>query len=172
MPGGVRPPLGPRPRPRATDLRALADFGFFAAGSGSLRAAVLTGEQVAESGPAAQLAQGGQAPQRLQSDHGEVIAGWASLPALHWSIARWLAERGIDWYDLGDGFGGLWQFKQGFVGKSGAMLAAVEFDRALTPQARAVGTAMYRARDVAVMLRRWHSRMHRLVGAWRSRASD
>ena len=58
-----------------------------AAGSGSLRAAVLTGEPIAESKAAAQVAQGAQAPQRLESDHGEVIAGWASLPALHWSIA-------------------------------------------------------------------------------------
>jgi signal transduction histidine kinase len=59
-----------------------------AAGAGSLRAAVLSGEPVAESAAAARLAGGGSAPQRLRSDEGvDVIAGWASLPDLGWTIA-------------------------------------------------------------------------------------
>lgn len=58
-----------------------------AAGAGNLRAAVLSGEPVAESAAAAQLAQGGPAPERLRSSSGEVIAGWAALPELHWTIA-------------------------------------------------------------------------------------
>jgi signal transduction histidine kinase len=58
-----------------------------AAGAGTLRAAVLTGEPIAESTAAAQLAGGTPAPQRLRADGGEVIAGWASLPDLHWTIA-------------------------------------------------------------------------------------
>jgi len=58
-----------------------------AAGAGTLRAAVLTGEPVAESPSAAQLAGGTPAPQRLRGESGEVIAGWASLPELHWTIA-------------------------------------------------------------------------------------
>jgi hypothetical protein len=75
--------------------------------------------------------------------------------ALHWRIAGWLAERNVRWYDLGDGFGGLRQFKQGFVGKSGAVLGASEFDRWTTPQARVVGRAIYGARDLAATLRSW-----------------
>lgn len=58
-----------------------------AAGSGSMRAAVMSGEPVAESKAAVTVAAGGAAPQRLRSDQGEVIAGWAALPDLGWSIA-------------------------------------------------------------------------------------
>lgn len=58
-----------------------------AAGAGTLRAAVLTGEPIAESPAAARLASGTPAPQRLHADSGDVIAGWASLPDLHWTIA-------------------------------------------------------------------------------------
>jgi len=58
-----------------------------AAGAGMLRASVLTGEPIAESAAAARVAQGEPAPQRLRSDSGDVLAGWASLPDLHWSIA-------------------------------------------------------------------------------------
>jgi signal transduction histidine kinase len=59
-----------------------------AAGAGGLRAAVLSGEPVAESPVAVQFARGGAAPQRLRSDLGvDVIAGWAALPDLGWSIA-------------------------------------------------------------------------------------
>ena len=59
-----------------------------AAGSGTLRAAVVSGEPVAESAAALDLARSGNAPQRLRSNAGaEVIAGWAFLPELGWSIA-------------------------------------------------------------------------------------
>jgi signal transduction histidine kinase len=52
-----------------------------------MRAAVMSGEPVAESPAAVQVAAGGPAPRRLRSDQGDVIAGWAALPDLHWSIA-------------------------------------------------------------------------------------
>src|SRR5205814_10603934 len=56
-----------------------------AAGAGTLRAAVLSGEAVAESSFAVQLANGGFAPQRLGSSGGaDVLAGWAHLPELGW----------------------------------------------------------------------------------------
>ena len=58
-----------------------------AAGAGSMRAAMMSGEAVAESKAAVKVAAGGAAPQRLRSDQGEVIAGWAALPDLGWSIA-------------------------------------------------------------------------------------
>ena len=59
-----------------------------AAGAGSLRAAVVSGEHVAESGPALDLARGASAPRRLHSNSGaEVIAGWTFLPDLGWTIA-------------------------------------------------------------------------------------
>lgn len=59
-----------------------------AAGAGTLRASVLSGEPVAESAAAIGLARTGNAPQRLLSNSGaEVIAGWAFLPDLGWSIA-------------------------------------------------------------------------------------
>src|SRR5207247_11115453 len=59
-----------------------------AAGAGALRAAVLSGEAVAESPFAVQLANGGLAPQRLGSSEGtDVLAGWAHLPEMGWSIA-------------------------------------------------------------------------------------
>ena len=58
-----------------------------AAGSGSMRAAVMSGEPVAESQAAVKVAAGGAAPHRLRSAQGEVIAGWAALPDLGWSIA-------------------------------------------------------------------------------------
>ena len=58
-----------------------------AAGAGSMRAAVMSGEAVPESAAAVTVAAGGTAPQRLRSEQGEVIAGWAALPELGWSIA-------------------------------------------------------------------------------------
>jgi len=59
-----------------------------AAGAGTLRAAVLSGEPVAESTGALALTGGGTAPSRLKSNSGaEVIAGWAYLPDLGWTIA-------------------------------------------------------------------------------------
>jgi signal transduction histidine kinase len=58
------------------------------AGAGTLRAAVLSGEPVAESAFAVQLATAGRAPARLASSGGaDVLVGWAHLPELGWSIA-------------------------------------------------------------------------------------
>ncbi|TMB08983.1 MAG: sensor histidine kinase [Deltaproteobacteria bacterium] len=59
-----------------------------AAGSGAMRAAVLSGEPVAESALASGLVNGTPAPTRLRSGDGrDVLAGWTSLPNLGWSIA-------------------------------------------------------------------------------------
>jgi len=58
------------------------------AGEGALRAAVLTGEPVAESAAAAALSRGIPAPQRLRNGEGrDALAGWATLPELGWTIA-------------------------------------------------------------------------------------
>ncbi|MGI9413165.1 MAG: lipid II:glycine glycyltransferase FemX [Hyphomicrobiales bacterium] len=71
---------------------------------------------------------------------------------MHWWIAEWLTKQPrIRWYDLGgsDGDKGLHQFKKGFVGKAGKIIA--------TPPARnlsadvvstLIGRAIYVARDV------------------------
>src|SRR2546428_5454903 len=59
-----------------------------AAGSGAMRAAVLSGEPVAESPLASGLVKGTPAPTRLRSGDGrDVLAGWASLADLGGSIA-------------------------------------------------------------------------------------
>ena len=58
-----------------------------AAGAGTLRAAVLSGEPVAESAGALEQNAGGSAPHRIRTSTGEVIAGWAFLPDLGWTIA-------------------------------------------------------------------------------------
>src|SRR2546427_3272611 len=59
-----------------------------AAGSGSMRAAVLSRDPVAESPLAAALLTGTAAPARLRNGEGlDVLAGWAALPALGWTIA-------------------------------------------------------------------------------------
>ena len=59
-----------------------------AAGSGAMRAAVLSGEPVAESALATALATGTAAPGRLRNGEGrDVLAGWASLPDPGWTIA-------------------------------------------------------------------------------------
>ena len=59
-----------------------------ASGAGELRAAVLTGEPIAESAAVAGLARGVPAPQRLQSALGEdVLVGWSRLPGQEWIIA-------------------------------------------------------------------------------------
>ena len=59
-----------------------------AAGAGAMRAAVLSGEPVAESPLASGLVKGTPAPTRLRSGDGrDVLAGWASLADLGWSIA-------------------------------------------------------------------------------------
>jgi len=39
---------------------------------------------------------------------------------LHWQIAAWLRERGVICYNLGNGFGGLRQFKLGMQPNSAA----------------------------------------------------
>jgi hypothetical protein len=81
--------------------------------------------------------------------------------AMHWRIATWLGEQGIGCYDLGDGFGHLRQFKHGFAGKAGAILTATEFDCALTPQARLIGSAIYRARNFVGTLRSCQRWLHK-----------
>jgi two-component system OmpR family sensor kinase len=59
-----------------------------AAGSGAMRAAVLSGEPVVESPLAAALAKGTPAPARLRNRDGrDMLVGWASLSGLGWSIA-------------------------------------------------------------------------------------
>jgi signal transduction histidine kinase len=58
------------------------------AGEGSLRAAVLTGDPIAESAAAAALAKGTPAPQRLRNGAGrDTLAGWVYLKDLEWTIA-------------------------------------------------------------------------------------
>jgi hypothetical protein len=81
--------------------------------------------------------------------------------ALHWRIARWLADQGINWYDLGDGFGHLRQFKHGFAGKSGAVLAGCELDYASGAQARLFGGAIYGARSSLLGIRACQNWLHK-----------
>ena len=59
-----------------------------ASGAGELRAAVLTGEPIAESPAVALLARGMPAPLRLLSGLGQdVLVGWSRLPGQEWIIA-------------------------------------------------------------------------------------
>lgn len=60
-----------------------------AAGAGALRAAVLTGERLPESGIAARVARGeGEPPTRWKGGDGvEVLGGWARLPRSGWAVA-------------------------------------------------------------------------------------
>jgi signal transduction histidine kinase len=59
-----------------------------AAGSGAMRASVLSGEPVVESSIATALLKGTPAPVRLANAQGrDAIAGWASLPEMGWTIA-------------------------------------------------------------------------------------
>jgi len=59
-----------------------------AAGSGAMRAAVLSGDPVPETPLAAGLVKGTPAPARLRNGEGrDVLAGWASLKSLGWTIA-------------------------------------------------------------------------------------
>jgi signal transduction histidine kinase len=63
------------------------DGRLFASGAGSLRAAVLSGEMIAESKLALDLADGRDPPARFESGIGsEVIAGWARLKEPGWTI--------------------------------------------------------------------------------------
>jgi hypothetical protein len=101
----------------------------------------------------------------------------AALPlhagyALQWRIACWLAEQGVCWYDLGDGFGALRQFKKGLVGKSGVMLSATEFDYWMSPQARLIGGALYRARNLVLTARSAQRWLHKKAVALRSERSS
>jgi signal transduction histidine kinase len=59
-----------------------------AAGAGAMRAAVLSGEPIAESALAAAFVKGAPAKVRLQNGEGrDVLAGWAKLPDPSWTIA-------------------------------------------------------------------------------------
>jgi signal transduction histidine kinase len=59
-----------------------------AAGDGALRAAVLSGDPIPESAAAAAIASGKPGPPRLRNSQGnDMLAGWAALPDLGWSIA-------------------------------------------------------------------------------------
>lgn len=59
-----------------------------AAGAGSLRAAVITGELIAESAAAIQVARGEAPPTRFQGGLGEeVLAGWATIADPSWTVA-------------------------------------------------------------------------------------
>lgn len=100
----------------------------------------------------------------------------AALPlragyALHWRIACALKERGIGWYDLGDGFSGIRQFKQGFVGKRGATIDHHgEFDYAPGAAARIVGEAIYGARSLAATLKSSRRRIRRWLSGLAARS--
>src|SRR5215218_1287987 len=73
---------------------------------------------------------------------------------LHWEVAKWLSKEAVKWYDLGDGFGKLAEFKQGFVGKAGAVLQrAGEFDFAPTVRSRMIGETIYGARQAKLAVR-------------------
>jgi signal transduction histidine kinase len=64
------------------------DGRLLAAGAGALRAAVLSGSPVAESSLAAAFQRGTAPAKRLRNDTGtDLLAGWASIPGLGWSIA-------------------------------------------------------------------------------------
>jgi signal transduction histidine kinase len=59
-----------------------------ASGAGALRAAILTGEPVPETGAAAAFAAGAKAPSRYAGPGGvDVIGGWARLPGTGWVVA-------------------------------------------------------------------------------------
>lgn len=72
--------------------------------------------------------------------------------AMHWWIAQRLCRNGaISWYDLGgkDGDQGLHQFKKGFVGKQGHIVATPpSFELATSWQAQAFGRSIYALRDI------------------------
>lgn len=71
---------------------------------------------------------------------------------MHWHIMCWLSKQPrIKWYDLGgtDGFLGLHQFKNGMVGKAGAVTTVppvMNYAHWLIP--RLVGETLFLARDV------------------------
>jgi signal transduction histidine kinase len=64
-----------------------SDGRLLASGAPKLRAAVLTGEPIAESPLAGKVARGEPAPGRFHGGRGEeVLAGWARLPDLRWVV--------------------------------------------------------------------------------------
>lgn len=72
--------------------------------------------------------------------------------AMHWWIAEWLCARDeVRWYDLGgsDGDDGLHQFKKGFCGKAGRIVATPPvFNRSRSMLDDLMGRSIYAARDV------------------------
>ena len=76
--------------------------------------------------------------------------------ALHWWIYQWLNAQGVQWYDLGGAAHepGLRQFKKGFVGKSGQILAMEgECDRWTTSLGRLSADAVFGVRNLKRRLR-------------------
>ena len=72
--------------------------------------------------------------------------------AMHWWIAEWLCQRSdVRWYDLGgsDGDTGLHQFKKGFCGKAGRIVATPPtFNCSRTALGALLGRSAYAARDL------------------------
>lgn len=76
--------------------------------------------------------------------------------ALHWHIVQWLNEQGIGWYDLGGASHepGLRQFKKGFVGKAGKILAMEgEHDRWTSTLGRMSADIIFEARHLRRRIR-------------------
>ena len=81
--------------------------------------------------------------------------------ALQWWIVRWLSGSGVRWYDLGSEAQepGLRQFKKGFVGRRGAVVAMHgEYDRWTSLGGRLIADAIYGVRHVqrAIRTYRYH----------------
>jgi len=76
--------------------------------------------------------------------------------ALHWWISQWLRGQGVQWYDLGGAAHepGLRQFKKGFVGKGGQIVAMEgEFDRWASPFGRLSADAIFGLRHLKHRIR-------------------
>ncbi|MBK1866167.1 lipid II:glycine glycyltransferase FemX [Aestuariivirga sp. YIM B02566] len=76
--------------------------------------------------------------------------------ALHWHIVQWLNAQGIGWYDLGGASHepGLRQFKKGFVGKAGKILAMEgEYDRWTSTLGRMSADIIFEARHLRRRIR-------------------
>jgi hypothetical protein len=83
---------------------------------------------------------------------------------LHWQIAAWLRERGVIRYNLGNGFGGLRQFKLGMAAKLGGMMPAAELHYSASRSSRIAGTSIYRARRIAGFARYSSRLLRKAVG--------
>ncbi|MEM7428391.1 MAG: peptidoglycan bridge formation glycyltransferase FemA/FemB family protein [Pseudomonadota bacterium] len=88
--------------------------------------------------------------------------------AMHWWIAEWLCAReDVRWYDLGgtDGDKGLHQFKKGFCGKSGEILATPPtYNRSRSALDHMLGQSIYMMRDLkAAASRQIHKARERLA---------